>query len=53
MNTNKDHSQARFKVLGILFGVMLLSVASGDVAHAQATSSGQGVDCSSKPCGGS
>ena len=41
MNTNKNHSHALFKVLGLLLGVTLLWVAAGAIAHAQATSSGQ------------
>ena len=41
MKTNKNHRQARFKVLGLLFGAMLLWMASGAVAHAEDTLSGQ------------
>ena len=41
MNTNKSHSHALFKVLGLLFGVTLLWAAGGTLAHAQATLSGQ------------
>ena len=41
MNTNKNHSHAFFKVLGLLLGVTLLSAAGGTLAHAEATLSDQ------------
>ena len=41
MKTNKNHRQVRFKVLGLLFGAMLLWMASGAVAHAEDALSGQ------------